>query len=353
VDAFNQDQGIWQDPCQISGGVCGNSSIAFAVQLATAALETADGNGPATIENGDYNLTLAAVPSALGQGQDTLLFAGDNDLWKCSLANSCQWRNTTNSTTCMSAQVGEYQHGFAWDTGNPSLLWVGTDSGLWRSADLVGESGVPCAAADASHWQNLNGSLGSLAEVDSLAQASSSAATILTGLGANGVAGIVGAPAKAGDWNEVLGGEGGPVAIDPTVPTPDWYANNAAGVSILNCASATGCTAAGFGTTPAVGESQVAEDGLSMPYPAEFRLDTVDHTQLVVGTCRVWRGPASGAGWTAANAISPILDGTSGSVCDGNALIRTIAIGSVTGGGEVIYAGMAGAEDGGGVLPHK
>jgi hypothetical protein len=353
VDAFNQDQGIWQDQCQIAGGVCSNAAIAFGVRLGTAALETADSNGAATIENGDYNLTLAAVPSALGQGQDTLLFAGDNDLWKCSLANSCAWRNTTNATTCLSAQVAEYEHGFAWDTGNPSLLYVGTDGGLWRSEDLVGETGTPCAAADASHWQNLNASLGSLAEVDSLAQGATTGA-ILTGLGANGTAGIVTVPAKAGDWNEVLGGEGGPVAVDPATTKNNWYANNAAGVSILNCDSTALCTSAGFGMAPVIGETQVDGDGYAMPYPAEFKQDLADPTQLVIGTCRVWRGPATGSGWSAANAISPILDGTSGanaSVCDGNALIRSMAVGGTNGAGELIYVGMAGLEDGGGTVP--
>ena len=87
-----------------------------------------------------------------------------------------------------------------------------------------------------------------------------------------------------------------------------------------------------------------------MTYPAEFRLDQVDHTQVLIGTCRVWRGPASGVGWSAANAISPILDGTNGTVCNGNALIRSIAVLPVTGGGEVIYVGMAGSEDGGGIV---
>jgi hypothetical protein len=58
-----------------------------------------------------------------------------------------------------------------------------------------------------------------------------------------------------------------------------------------------------------------------------------------------------GIGWTAANAISPILDGTGGSVCSGNALIRSIAVLPVSGGSEVIYVGMAGTEDGGGILP--
>lgn len=348
VDAFNQDQGIWQDQCSLTGvgssASCANPSITFGVQWGTAPLETSDGNGPATIENGDYNLTLAAVPS----GQDTLLFAGDNDLWKCSLANSCAWRNTTNATTCMSAQVGEYQHGFAWDAGNPLLMYVGTDSGLWRSVDDVAETGAVCAVTDASHWQNLNGSLGSLAEVNSLGQSASSAATMLTGLGANGFAGIVGAPAQAGDWNEILGGEGGPVAVDPTVLTNSWYANNGAGVSIFHCSSTTACTAALFGTTPAIGETQVSYDGLSMPWPAQFKLDPANASEILIGTCRLWRGPASGAGWSAANAISPILDGSGGTVCNGNALIRSITAQLITGGSEVIYVGMAGAEDGGG-----
>ena len=52
-------------------------------------------------------------------GQDTWLLAGGNDLWKCSLAMGCVWRNTTNATTCMSAQVGEFQHALAWNAANP------------------------------------------------------------------------------------------------------------------------------------------------------------------------------------------------------------------------------------------
>ncbi len=352
VDAFNQDQGIWQDQCGLSGSSCSNQTLSFGVQLSTSALETPGNGGDATILNGDYNLTLAAVPGGLGTGQDTLLFAGDNDLWKCSLANSCAWRNTTNSTTCMSAKVGEYEHGFGWDAGNPLLVFMGTDSGLWRSADQVGETGAVCAATDAGHFQNLNGALGSLAEVESLAQSSTTAATMLAGLGANGFAGVVNAPATAGDWNEVLGGEGGPVVIDPSNHANSWYANNAAGVSIFHCTAATGvtCTAAGFGTSPVIGETQVANDGLAMPYPAEFGFDALDPTQLLIGTCRVWRGPATGAGWSGANAISSVLDGTgSGGACDGNSLIRSIAVGTIAGGGEVIYVGMAGAVDGGGV----
>jgi hypothetical protein len=261
VDEFNQDQGIWQDQCGLSGGACSNSTITFGVQLNSTALEVADGNGPATIPNGDYNLALAAVPGGLGSGQDTLVFAGANDLWKCSLAGGCVWRNTTNSTTCMSAAVGEYQHAVGWDGGNPLLMLFGNDSGLWRTTDQVGETGQVCAATDAGHFQNLNGSLGSLAEVESLGQSSATAATMLAGLGANGVAGIVNGPATAGDWPEVVGGEGGPVAVDPTTHQISWYANVTAGVSIEHCLSGTGCTPSGF--TAAVGEEQVLGDGVS------------------------------------------------------------------------------------------
>jgi len=108
VDAYNQDQGLWQDQCAMVKSACTNLTIAFQQQWNTAVLETNTIDGAATIANGDYNLALAAVPS----GQETMLLAGANDLWKttCPLAQGCQWRNTTNSTVGFCAQVGEFQH---------------------------------------------------------------------------------------------------------------------------------------------------------------------------------------------------------------------------------------------------
>src|SRR5208337_389979 len=167
VDVDNQDQGLWQDQCGVSGGTCSNQNITFAQQWKTSALETNTPEGAATIANGDYNLALAAVPSQ----QDTLLLAGAGDLWKCSLAMGCVWRNTTNAKTCMSAQVAPYQHALAWSAANPLEIFVGNDSGLWRSMDAIGETGQVCTSTDAGHFQNLNGSLGSLAEVVSMSLA--------------------------------------------------------------------------------------------------------------------------------------------------------------------------------------
>ena len=50
-----------------------------------------------------HALWLEAIPS----GNDTLLFAGTQDLFRCSLAAGCVWRNATNVNTLPGvAQVG-------------------------------------------------------------------------------------------------------------------------------------------------------------------------------------------------------------------------------------------------------
>jgi hypothetical protein len=347
VDAYNQDQGLWQDVCAMQEGSCANPGLAFGKQWNTSALEANDpAHGPRTIENGDYTLALAAVPS----GQDTLLLAGGNDLWKCSLAAACAWRNTTNDATCKSAQVAPFQHALAWNAANPQEILIGNDGGLWRSLDAVGETDPACSASDATHFQNLNGALGSLAEVGSLAQVGASPAGILVGLGVNGTAGLKSAAGPDTEWPQALDGDGGPVAIDTANPA-NWYVNNQPGVSIHRCTQSAPCTPADFGSAPAVTNADVGGDGNAMGSPAPFLIDPLDPSQLLVGTCRVWRGPANGSGWSSANAISPFLDGeqTTGA-CNGDPLIRTITAMALGNGNEVIYAGMWGAFDGGGAL---
>jgi hypothetical protein len=346
VDLNNQDQGLWQDQCALSGGTCGSPTIVFGTQWNTAALEANTLQGAATIVDGDYDLTLAAVPSQ----QDTLVLAGADDLWKCSLAMGCVWRNTTNSTTCMSAQVAEYQHSLAWNTANPLEIFLGNDSGLWRSTDAIGEAGSPCAATDSTHFQNLNGSLGSLAEVVSLSPATGSPNNMMAGLGVNGTAGVKSSSLTT-DWPQILLGYGGPVAIDLNNYT-NWYVNNQPGVAIYACSQPGPCTPDSFGASPAINNADVGGDGDAMPTPAPFLVDPLDDSQLLIGTCRVWRGPANGSDWSASNAISPILDsGATRVPCNGDALIRSMAALALPSGGEVVYAGMYGAAGDGGNLP--
>ena len=362
VDRFNQDTGIWQDECAASKNACANATVWTPAQTqlwSTGALETNAGAGlAATIAGGKYTLALAAVPAGIGQQYGTILLAGAEDLWKtdCPYSEGCAWRNTTNSTVGFCAEVGKYQHALAWNPANPLEIFVGNDSGLWRSLDAIGETGSDCGAGnnsantDASHFQNLNGSLGSLAEVASLSQVGITPYTLMTGLGFNGSAGVKSAAGATADWPQILGGWGGPVAIDPA-NSNNWYVNTETGVSIYVCSQLAPCTPAAFGSTPVVTQADVSWDGLTMNSPAPFLVDPLDDTQLLIGTCRVWRGPASGVGWSAVSP-PPFLDGVTGnSYCSGNALIRAMAAQALPAssalptGGEIVYVGMFGSTD--------
>lgn len=350
VDGNNVDQGLWQDVCNAgSNGSCANP-VQFGVRIPDAALDDSSGTG--TIPLGTYNLTLAAVPNAT----DTVLFAGTGDIFRCSLAAGCVWRDTTNATTCDSGKVAPAQHAIAF-LAPPAgqtlpLLYFGNDGGVWRSTDGVNQSGAACAATDAAHYQNLNGGLGSLAEVTGLANSAADADVLLASFGTNGSAATANLATTA--WPQLLPGEGGLAAIDPANEN-NWYATLDPGVSIGQCTQGANCTATDFGL-PAIGSAQVGGDQ-SLLY-APYAPDPADSANMIVGTCRVWRGPASGGNaWGAANAISPMLDGVPEPSCNGNALIRSLAAGganvqpgtgSQNSGSQLIYAGMAGLLDGGG-----
>jgi len=361
VDLNQQDQGLFQDLCGLSGGVCSNTTMTFGQQWATGALETSTSAGAATIVDGAYTLALAAVPS----GQETAVLAGADDLWKsnCPVSQGCSWRNTTHAQTCMSAAVGAYEHALAWNAANPLEIFLGNDSGLWRSMDAIGETGSQCSSTDASHFQNLNGQFydsyvsasentpGSLAEVQSLSPVISTPYTMMAGLGVNGTAGVKGSAATA-DWPQILGGYGGPVAVDP-LNGSNWYVNDQDGVSIYLCAQQSACAPSDFGSSPVVTDADVNLEPGVMGSPATFLVDPLDGSQLLIGTCQVWRGPADGIGWSQANAVSPILDtgSTAGACNSGDALIRSMAAIELAGGSEAIYVGMYGSGNGGLLLP--
>jgi hypothetical protein len=351
VDLNNLDQGLWQDVCALNSGVCSSGTVTFANQISDTALEA--GNGDTTIPQADYDLYLVAVPSQ----QDTLLFAGTEDIYRCSLANSCAWRNTTHATTCASAQVAWSQHAIDATLGSQGLLYFGNDGGLWRSMDAVNQQSAECSSDDATHYQNLNTGLGSLAEVENLAQDPGNTQNMMASLGALGTAapqGSAATPGSPGGWAQVLDGEGNYAAIDPAAVT-NWYATSEFGVSINRCTEGAGCDTSGFGQ-PVIGSTQVSGDGGQQTIPAPWILDPQDTANVILGTCRVWRGPGTGgSGWSSGNLLSPMLDGIQGTFCDGNAEIRSLAAsGNPTdsvGTPERIYAGMAGLLDGGSTVP--
>ncbi len=356
VDLNNQDQGLWRDVCASTGSACAGA-ISFGTQLPSAPLES--GGGSTMISEADYTLALAAVPvSADSGGSDTVLYVGTDDLYRCTLADGCMLRNTTNaSNACTNAAgVAGSQHAIAaLATASLPLVYVGNDGGLWRSSDGVNQQSAPCTADDATHFQNLNGGLGSLAEVISFAQHPTDTGTLLAGFGANGSAGTA-AAAGTGAWTQLAPGEGGTVAIDPANPD-NWYLSTAQGVSIAECIHGSACTAADFAAAPAVSYAQVAND-VSLVDPP-WLLDPAATGEVLIGTCRVWRGPAaSPASWNASNAVSTLFSGPQNGSCMAgtNSLVRSLAAGGPASGSTsaqdsgstVLYAGMASALNGGG-----
>jgi hypothetical protein len=358
VDGSNQDQGLWRDACALSGTNCSNSALTFANHLDSSPLEV--GSGSTVITQADYNLSLAAVSSGPpGPTQDTLLYVGTVDLYRCSLAAGCALRNTTNAlNACIApAHVAPAQHAIATlTTSSQPLLYLGNDGGLWRSTDGVNQKGTQCSADDANHFQNLNGGLGSLAEVISFAQHPTDSAMLLVGLGANGTASTSTAFSLSTAWPQLSTGEGGNVAIDQNNPLL-WYVSTAAGVSIRQCSEGGGCTAADFTGPPTIASAQTALDDSLIDPP--WLLDPALTSNLLIGTCRVWRGPAAnGALWSPSNAISSLLAGPQNPACAiTNPVLRSLAAGgpateitTQNGGSQVLYAGMAGTLDGGGTF---
>ncbi len=358
VDGGNNDQGLWQDNCNLSGGNCSSATVQWGTQINATPMEDAG-----KIDQGDYNLTLAAVPAATALSMtDTLLFAGTADLFRCGLSGGCSLRNTTNTANgCAApASVAPAQHAIAWqvntsDTAAP-FMFFGNDGGLWRSLDGVRQQQAVCSPDDATHFDNLNGALGSLAEVFSLSSHPSDPNTLLAALGANGSAASTTAAqaAASSPWAQLSSGESGTVAIDQA-NGQTWVLQSGAGVALHACTRGSACTAADFTGPAAIGSAQVQGDESLVDPPA--LLDPGLNTNAIVGTCRVFRGPAGGgSSWSVSNAISRFLAEPSGPACNSSdAFIRSLgaggtavtASGSQNSGSPVLYAGLAGVADGG------
>ncbi|HEX5236610.1 MAG TPA: choice-of-anchor D domain-containing protein [Silvibacterium sp.] len=354
TDINNLDQGLWQDSCLLASGSCASSELAF-TQIPDSALDCGTSNAPdcaagnaqpLLVPEADYNLYLAAVPWQQGSTSHTLLFVGSGDIYRCDLGQGCAWRNTTHAQSfdCNSAHVAPAQHAIDATFGATGLIYFGNDGGLWRSTDAVDQQQQQCSADDATHFQNLNLAFsGSIAEVEDLAPDASNPQNMMASLGPLGTAApLNGAPT----WQQVLNGEGDYAAIDSSNPQ-NWYATSEFGIGINLCTSGSSCGIATFGS-PVINSTDVGDDGFGQIIPAPWILDPQNSSNMIIGTCRVWRGSSSGG---IENQLSTMLDGNNGSYCDGNAEIRTLAASGQTsdasGTAERIYAGMAGLYDGG------
>jgi hypothetical protein len=333
------DNGLWEDVCGATGGQCSTAQPVFGKQISIAgALETSAG----TISGASHALWLTTIPSS---NNDTLLFAGTQDIFRCSLAAGCVWRNATNVNGCAAARVGANQHSVAW-VPNITLLFFANDRGLWRSRDAVNQQQAVCSADDAAHFDNLNGTLGGLAEVSSLAVDPADSDDLLAGLGAGGTA-----AGNTNAWQLALNGPGAYTAAGWGASAGTWFATSGSGVSISACTQGSSCGPGDFGSAPVINNSQVSGDGSVLSEPAVWALDPENPARIFVATCRLWRGAADGTNWTSASTLSGMLDGNTAPVCQsGNTQVSALAAsGAIAGRGdqaERIYVGLAGAGDG-------
>jgi hypothetical protein len=300
------------------------------------------------VEQGYYNLELLAVPN----GAATDLYAGAINLFKCSLSSinpgcsSTAFMNLTHVYGCAPlaapAHVHPDQHGLDFmiptsgtDSGN-ALLYFANDGGIYRA--LNGFTGLNTGSCSGTNnFDDLNQNLGSMAQFISFSQHPTDTGTLLGGTQDNGSPATSSALTST-SWINVNGGDGGFNAIDPVAAT-NWFVSNPdippGGLSIQECSSGVNCNEGDFNAV--LDSSGVGGDDGAFYVP--YILDPQSSQSLLVGTCRVWRGPRLGGAYTL---LSPNFDTLGTGLCTGNEVnvVRSLAAGGATdgNGSKVIYA---------------
>ena len=300
------------------------------------------------VQDGSYNLELLAM----ADGSATDLYAGAINLYKCSInsanpsCNNIGFINLTHAYGCdpiaAPAHVHPSQHALAamipasgTETGN-ALMYFANDGGIYRALNAY--SGLTSGSCPGTNqFDDLNQNLGSLAQFVTFSQHPTDLNTLLGGTQGNGSTATSTATTST-SWTSVFGGDGAFNAIDSGA-TLDWYVSNPdlppGGLAIQECASGVNCHEQDFGVVIGSGDLDGDDGALNFPY----LLDPQSTTALLVGTCRVWRGPRSGGTFTALS-VNFETFGTGG--CSGGEvnLTRALAAGGPTdaNGSEVIYA---------------
>ncbi|HLK31814.1 MAG TPA: hypothetical protein VKT29_01910, partial [Terriglobales bacterium] len=303
------------------------------------------GNGCGT-QQGWFNLTLAAVPN--GGGTD--LYAGAVNIFKCTITagnNTCAtspFINLTHVYGCSPlgslAHVHPDQHGisFVQVSNSQVIMYFANDGGIYRALNGYAFRSGTCGGPP-NPFQNLNGTMGSMAEFVDFSNAPADAATLLGGTQDNGSPATD--AAHGSSWISVNGGDGGFNAIDPNFPDT-WFTSNT-DVSVQRCNDGINCLGQTFDNI--VTNSTVGGDHGFFYTP--YILDPQADTRMMVGTCRLWRGNSDGSGFTPLSYnFDTVLNQTPNQACSGNEtqLIRSIAAGgpNTANGSSVIYVGTEG-----------
>jgi len=332
------DEGIWRS---INGG-------AWAQIDETGLTSCGDGFG-CGVQQSFYNLEIAAVPDGATQ---TDLYAGTINLYKCVLPTNSTTCNTVDANLTKSwlnlthvygncsnkAMVHPDQHGidFIVTPGGKDIMYFGNDGGIYRALDgYAGLNIGSCSTAGNNAFDNLNGTVGSMTQFVSFSVHPTDQNTVLGGTQDNGSPASTTATGSS-QFFTAMGGDGGYNAIDPTNPS-NWYTANT-DVSVQQCTTAPNCSDLNFSPVVTAGTSTIGNDHGA--FYSNYILDPQNPNELLVGTCRVWRGSTVGTAFTA---LSPNFDTGIAGTCNGNETnqVRSIAAGGAKDGGgfsKVVFA---------------
>jgi len=337
-----QDGGVWQTL---------NGATSAWTPIADNGITSCGDSFGCGVQQGTYNLELAALPNGSTM---TDLYAGAINVFKCRAMNpssaSCTWLNLTHVYGCWGiANVHPDQHHLAGVVaGGKEVMYFANDGGVYRALD--GYTGLLTGTCGGrNQFDDLNGTLGSMTQFVSFSMHATDPNTLLGGTQDNGSP-ATSTGTTSTSWINVLGGDGGFNAISPAKGT-DWFASNPnippdAPLEIDYCPLGIGCGNTSF--QPVVGAGQVGNDFGAFYFP--YMLDPQAASEMIIGTCRVWRGgPATSAGGTY-SALSNNFDtgvGGSGGNCNGGEInqVRSLAAGGpkdASGFSKVIYAGTDG-----------
>lgn len=340
VDANDNDQGIWSST---NGGVTWSQIDEAGI------IDCGDALGCGT-EDGTYNLELSAVPD----GGATDLYAGAVNIYKCQITSAVPDCSGTGANTFLNlthvygcsgiARVHPAQHGVSFQLLNSNVqdaMFFANDGGIYRALD--GYSGLTAGACGGSNqFDSLNQTLGSMTQFVSFSQPSGDANTILGGAQGNGSPATQSALSDS-PWLNVNGGDGGFTQINPN-NADEWFVSNPSdfGTNIFRCESGINCHTQDFQSDQVVNAARLGGD--IGAYYSPYLLDPQNSGELIVGTCRVWRGSSDGTDFTALTAN--FENGGSG-ICTGQEtnLVISIAAGGpvdTNGFSNVIYAGTDG-----------
>jgi hypothetical protein len=346
------DMGIWKS--STTSGV-----VSWTRVTDTAITNCGDGSGCGTKQS-FYNLYIAAVPNGTTA---TDLYAGTINIFKCQINSSnptcavTPFQNLTHVYGCSTiSMVHPDQHALDFSSTNPNIIYFGNDGGVNRtllSQSQLDTGTCPSGTTKSNAFDNLNTNIGPLSQFVWGAQHPTDHTTIMGGTQDNGTMGISSALPAPGDagWWEIDNGDGGYTQIDPVTPT-NWYTEYY-GVSIQYCSGkAINCNDADFNYLVAEDSSVPLHqtDGDDGNFYVPYILDPAVPTNLIVGTCRVWRGPNDTTKWpnySTANAVSHKLYAGGDTACNGSAgddEISALAAGgpSTASGSKVIYATTSG-----------